>query len=95
MPNDFFVEKEVSIGDLLKRIFNEGGRKKRKPLLDAEARKAKLRKEKEARSQRDKKLRAERLSKGVCTRCGNNLAKLGSKMCSNCQLKGRQYMKGR
>lgn len=90
------VEREVSSKDILKRIFNEAERGPRKrDLINAEARKAKIKKEQERRSANGKRLREERMRQGLCTRCGLTHPTLGRKMCLSCRLKGREYMKGR
>lgn len=95
MSKDDVTEIEVRSSDLLKRFFNQAERESKGPpkriLLSVEARKLKRQQEREARAKKEKELRASRLAQGICTRCGEESAVEGCRMCEKCQVKHRKY----
>lgn len=90
------LEKDARPEDIVKAIFNAIDRGPRKPkkLIDAEEKKKRQDEERKNRAARDKLRRATRRAYGLCTRCGEEPAVEGKRLCDGCQEAGRNYLKG-
>lgn len=90
------LEGSASALDIYMRFVRRGlrGRPRRfRPSMTKVERAEALLESRKRRYALEKQLRLERIEQGVCTRCGKDPPREGSRMCDSCQNKGRKYVK--